>query len=74
MGSIDERTLAGQKGNCNHLLWRCPTASIRALYDRNAGARHLDVGVGTGYYVGRCPIPRSHSSISILTVSPPPGA
>jgi hypothetical protein len=33
----------------NSFLWRCPSKHMRAHYDRHVGARHLDVGVGTGY-------------------------
>jgi hypothetical protein len=32
-------------GLSNRLLWRCPTAELRRLYDRNVSDRHLDVGV-----------------------------
>lgn len=57
-------------GLSNHLLWRCPTAAIAALYDRNLSAEHLDVGVGTGYFLdrGRWPVP--HPSITLLDLNP----
>lgn len=38
-------------GISNHLIWRCPTKKLRALYDRNVSLNHLDIGVGTGYYL-----------------------
>jgi hypothetical protein len=53
-------------GLSNSLLWRCPTTVLRALYDRNITARHLDVGVGMGYSWtrpnGQSPIPRLRCS------------
>jgi ubiquinone/menaquinone biosynthesis C-methylase UbiE len=42
-------------------LWRCPAKYMRALYDENASARHLDVGVGTGYYLDACKFPEAAS-------------
>ena len=44
-------------GLSNPLIWRCPTARILALYDRHATGEHLDVGVGTGWYLDRCRFP-----------------
>jgi SAM-dependent methyltransferase len=35
----------------NTYLWHCPTKSILLpFYITNAGPKHLDIGVGTGYY------------------------
>jgi hypothetical protein len=38
------------------LSWRCPKSSMLANYNYNynLGRRHLDVGVGTGYFLDRC--------------------
>ena len=40
-------------GISNAWVWQCPTARLRAVYDRNIGLRHLDFGVGTGYYLDK---------------------
>jgi SAM-dependent methyltransferase len=37
--------------------WRCPAARILEHYDRHVSANHLDVGVGTGYFLDRCRYP-----------------
>jgi SAM-dependent methyltransferase len=42
--------------SCSY-AWRCPSDAILALYDRSVGRRHLDVGVGTGYFLDRCRFP-----------------
>lgn len=35
----------------NKFVWRCPTKSVLLPFFRaNAGPRHMDVGVGTGYF------------------------
>lgn len=38
-------------GLSNRFLWKCPTKEIVALYNRNISDQHLDIGVGTGYYL-----------------------
>jgi SAM-dependent methyltransferase len=40
-------------GFSNHFLWRCPTRELESLYHRNVSGRHLDIGVGTGYFLAR---------------------
>ncbi len=57
-------------GFSNHRLWRCPTAELLALYDRNISANHLDVGVGTGYYLDRCRFPVPAPRLALLDLNP----
>ena len=39
-------------GVSNHWAWRCSTTDVlMPLYRRHIGKRHLDVGVGTGFYL-----------------------
>ncbi|MEU3459401.1 class I SAM-dependent methyltransferase [Streptomyces sp. NPDC006733] len=39
--------------NCR-LFFRVPVPEVVALFDRNVSAQHLDVGVGTGYFLDHC--------------------
>ena len=57
-------------GFSNHLIWRCPTAELRALYDRNVSDRHLDIGVGTGYFLDRARWPVANPSITLVDLNP----
>ena len=41
-------------GISNRLIWRCPTRHILQLYNQHATDNHLDVGVGTGWYLDHC--------------------
>ncbi|MGO1120159.1 class I SAM-dependent methyltransferase [Rhodovibrionaceae bacterium A322] len=52
----------------NHLLWRCPTARIQALHNQHMSNNHLDVGVGTGYFLdkGRFPTPQPRLALMDL--------
>lgn len=38
-------------------VWRCPKQRMLAHYDRHVGARHADVGVGTGYFLDKASWP-----------------
>jgi SAM-dependent methyltransferase len=50
----------------NSLVWRCPARRILAQYNRHVSAAHLDVGPGTGYYLGRCRFPGEAPEITLL--------
>lgn len=56
-------------GLSNSLLWRCPTSELRALYDRNVASRHLDVGVGTGYFLDKARWPVAQPAITLLDLN-----
>ena len=57
-------------GFSNHLLWGCPTQELRRLYDRNISARHLDVGVATGYFLDKAKWPVPNPAITLLDLNP----
>jgi hypothetical protein len=57
-------------GVSNHRLWKCPTARLRAHYDANLSANHLDVGVGTGYYLDRCRFPTPTPRLVLMDLNP----
>ncbi|GMG81766.1 class I SAM-dependent methyltransferase [Paralimibaculum aggregatum] len=57
-------------GLSNRLLWRCPTRHLRALYAGNLGARHLDIGVGTGYFLDTADWPVPAPRITLLDLNP----
>lgn len=40
-------------GLSNRFLWRVPTARLQALFEAHVGARHVDIGVGTGLFLNR---------------------
>lgn len=41
-------------GFSNSAIWRCPTKNLRHHYRKHVTLNHLDVGVGTGYYLDKC--------------------
>ncbi len=56
-------------GFSNRLLWRCPTAEVLRLYQRNVGRRHLDIGVGTGYFLDNVEWPLAAPDITMLDLN-----
>jgi SAM-dependent methyltransferase len=56
-------------GFSNRFAWRCPSLVMLERYDRHAGARHLDVGVGTGWYLDRCAWPVERPEITLLDLN-----
>ena len=57
-------------GFSNRWVWRCPSARILALYDRHVAGRHLEVGVGTGYFPDHCRFPVAAPAIDLLDIHP----
>ena len=54
----------------NRLIWKCPSKHIRALYDQHVTANHLDVGVGTGYFLDHCRFPNDHPRLGLMDLNP----
>jgi hypothetical protein len=40
-------------GLSNRFAWRCPTERLLDLYRNNLSSRHLEAGVGTGFFIDR---------------------
>jgi SAM-dependent methyltransferase len=57
-------------GLSNRLAWRCPAGRTLAFYNQHVSANHLEVGVGTGYYLDRCTFPSSPPRLVLLDSSP----
>ena len=53
---------AGVLGLSSLLLWRCPSSRVLAQYQANVSANHLDVGVGTGYFLDKVGVPGTGSA------------
>ena len=57
-------------GISNRWIWKCPTAKLLEFYNQHITANHLDVGVGTGYFLDRCSFPNSEPRIELLDFNP----
>ena len=50
--------------------WRCPRSELLALYDRHVGGRHLDIGVGTGFFLDKCRWPVAAPELTLVDLNP----
>jgi SAM-dependent methyltransferase len=53
----------------NRFIWRCPSKRLLALYDRHVTANHLDVGVGTGFFLDRCGFPTARPRLAFMDLN-----
>lgn len=56
-------------GFSNRFLWRCPTSRLLALYNCHVTANHLDVGVGTGFFLDHCTFPGPAPRVALLDLN-----
>ena len=57
-------------GFSNRFVWRCPTPVLLDFYNQHVSANHLDVGVGTGYYLDKCQFPAENPRIALMDLNP----
>ncbi len=57
-------------GFSNRFVWRCPSRLILDFYNQHVSARHLDVGVGTGYFLDKCTFPIPDPIIALVDLNP----
>ena len=69
-----KRTLAAYDfivlGVSNRFIWKCPTHRLEEHYNQHVAANHLDVGVGTGYFLDRCKFPSPTPHIALMDLNP----
>jgi hypothetical protein len=57
-------------GFSNRFAWQCPTPELLALYNANVSGLHMDVGVGSGYFLDHCAFPTPQPSIALVDLNP----
>lgn len=56
-------------GVSNRFIWKTPTRRIEEHYNRHVSANHLDVGVGTGYFLDRCRFPADAPRVALMDLN-----
>jgi SAM-dependent methyltransferase len=57
-------------GFSSRVLWRCPAPRMQAHYDANISGDHLDIGVGTGYFLDHACFPVASPRITLMDLNP----
>ena len=69
----NKRTLAAYDfwvlGVSNRWVWKCPTGKILRHFNQHISANHLDVGVGTGYFMDRCTFPSNSPRVALMDMN-----
>uniref|UniRef100_UPI003F49697D class I SAM-dependent methyltransferase n=1 Tax=Nocardia suismassiliense TaxID=2077092 RepID=UPI003F49697D len=55
----------------NRYGWRCPAGVMLKMYRENLGARHLEIGPGSGWYLANTPVPAT-AAITLMDLNPAP--
>ncbi|MDE5106862.1 MAG: class I SAM-dependent methyltransferase [Trichodesmium sp. St17_bin3_1_1] len=53
----------------SRLAWKCPTKRLLKHYNQMVTANHLDVGVGTGYFLDRCKFPSQTPRVALMDLN-----
>ncbi|MCV0423839.1 MAG: class I SAM-dependent methyltransferase [Roseibium sp.] len=53
-------------GLSNRFIWRCPSQYLTALYNRKLTDNHLDIGVGTGYFLDKATFPVAAPKVTLM--------
>lgn len=51
------------------LVWGCAKSHISKLYTNYITDQHLDIGVGTGYFLDQCQFPTENPNITLLDIN-----
>ncbi len=56
-------------GISNRFIWRCPTAIQLEHFNNNVTSNHLDIGVGTGYFLEHCRFPTESVRLGLMDLN-----
>ena len=56
-------------GFTNTFVWKCPSPYILQFYNQNVSEKHLDVGVGSGYFLHHCTFPSPTPRIALMDLN-----
>ena len=57
-------------GFSNSFVWQCPSRLILDFYNEHVSGKHLDIGVGTGYFLDKCTFPTRNPTIVLADLNP----
>ena len=52
------------------VIFKCPLKTVINLYNDKISDTHLDIGVGTGYFLDKSKFPTGHPTIHLMDLNP----
>lgn len=52
------------------VIFKCPLRKVKRLYAQHISGTHLDIGVGTGYFLDTCTFPVPHPTVHLMDLNP----
>lgn len=56
-------------GVSNQFIWECPTQRLLEQYNRHVTSNHLEVGVGSGYFLDNCRFPTASPKLMLADLN-----
>ncbi|MBQ0819953.1 class I SAM-dependent methyltransferase [Microvirga sp. HBU67558] len=56
-------------GLSSPLIWKCPPQRLLDRYNDHVSDRHLEIGVGTGWFLDHCQFPSGQPQITLLDLN-----
>jgi len=54
----------------NSFVWECSSHVVLDFYNEHVSDKHLDIGVGTGYFLDKCRFPSTTPRIALFDLNP----
>ncbi len=51
-------------------IWRCPVGNVIKMYNENITSNHLEIGVGSGYFLENCKFPSDNPRLALMDLNP----
>ncbi len=51
-------------------IWRCPIHNPLKLYNEHLTSNHLEIGVGSGYFIDNCKFPSDNPRLALMDLNP----
>lgn len=51
-------------------IFKCPLREVKDFFNKNISNIHLDVGVGTGYFLDKCNFPVENPTVHLMDLNP----
>ena len=51
-------------------IWKCPIENVVKIYNQNISSNHLEIGVGSGYFLDNAKFPTENPRLALMDLNP----